>query len=77
METLLKIKGLIESMSIDAQKVLKGNHSASIRARQNAQEVKLLIGDFRKEVLAEIKIHDEIRNKIKKQKKLVTDDKIN
>jgi DNA-binding transcriptional MerR regulator len=73
MESLKKIKELIESMSIDSQKVYKGNHSASIRARQNAQEVKSLIGEFRKEILAEIKLHDEVRNNIKKQKKLSTD----
>ena len=47
METLKKIKELIEKMSVDTQKVFeKGNRSASIRARKNAQEVKSLIGIY-------------------------------
>lgn len=59
METLLKIKELVELMSTDTYKVFqKGNHSASIRARKNAQEVKTLISVFRKEILEEIKKHD-------------------
>lgn len=60
METLNKIKNLVEKMSVDTHKVIdKGNHSASIRARKNAQEVKQLISVFRKEILVEIKIHDD------------------
>ena len=56
METLDKIKNLVESMSVDTAKVYnKGNRSASIRARKYAQEIKLLLGDFRKEILEEIK----------------------
>ena len=52
METLNKIKNLVELMSTDTAKVYdKGNRSASIRARNNAQEIKLLLGDFRKEIL--------------------------
>jgi hypothetical protein len=59
METLKKIKDLVEKMSVDTQKVfLKGNRSASIRARKNAQELKTLISGYRKEVLDEIKRHD-------------------
>jgi hypothetical protein len=59
METLKNIKELVEKMSVDTQKVYeKGNHSASIRARKYAQEIKLLIAVFRKEVLEEIKKHD-------------------
>lgn len=59
METLKKIKDLVEKMSVDTQKVfLKGNRSASIRARKHAQELKTLIGVYRKEVLEEIKRHD-------------------
>jgi hypothetical protein len=77
MESLKKIKELVELMSVDTHKVFKGNHSASIRARQTAQAVKILLGDFRKDILTEIKTHDELRKKIKKEKKLVTDDKIN
>lgn len=60
METLIKIKELIEKMSVDTQKVFeKGNRSASIRARKNAQEVKQLISTYRKEILEEIKKHAE------------------
>lgn len=60
METLKKIKELVEKMSVDTQKVYeKGNRSASIRARKNAQEVKTLLGVFRKELLEEIKKHAE------------------
>ncbi len=59
METLIKIKDLVEKMSVDTYKVYhKGNHSASIRARKNAQEVKELIKTFRLEILTEIKKHD-------------------
>jgi hypothetical protein len=59
METLNNIKVLIEKMSVDTQKVYeKGNRSASIRARKYAQEIKLLIGVYRKEVLDEMKKHD-------------------
>jgi hypothetical protein len=40
METLKKIKDLVEKMSVDTTKVYeKGNRSASIRARKHAQEV--------------------------------------
>ena len=59
METLKRIKELVEKMSVDTQKVFdKGNRSASIRARKYAQEIKLLIGVYRKEVLDEMKKHD-------------------
>ena len=37
---------------------LKGNRSASIRARKYAQEIKQLIGIYRKEILDEMKKHD-------------------
>ena len=60
METLDKIKNLVEDMSVDTAKVFnKGNRSASIRARKNAQEIKLLLGQFRKEILEEIKKKDD------------------
>jgi hypothetical protein len=59
METLLKMKDLIERISVDTRKVFeKGNKSASIRARKNAQEVKKIISTYRKEILEEIKRHD-------------------
>jgi len=59
METLKKIKDLVEKMSVDTTKVFeKGNRSASIRARKYAQEIKELIPMYRKELLQEIKKHD-------------------
>ena len=58
METVTKIKDLVEKMSVDTNKVFdKGNRSASIRARKYAQEIKSLISVYRKEVLDEIKSH--------------------
>ena len=60
METLVKIKDLVEKMSIDTSKVYeKGNRSASIRARKYAQDIKNLISLYRKEILDEIKKHDK------------------
>ena len=59
METLLKMKDLIERISVDTRNVFeKGNKSASIRARKNAQEIKKIISLYRKEILQEIKRHD-------------------
>lgn len=63
MDTLKKIKELVEKMSIDTDKVFhKGNRSASIRARKNAQEVKELISVYRKEILDEIKKQENDTN---------------
>jgi menaquinone-dependent protoporphyrinogen IX oxidase len=63
MDTLKKIKDLIEKMSVDTQKVYdKGNRSASIRARKYAQEIKNFIGIYRKEILEEMKRHDTTSN---------------
>jgi len=63
METLNKIKDLVEKMSVDTQKVYdKGNRSASIRARKFAQEIKMLIAVYRKEILEEMKKHDDVPN---------------
>lgn len=59
METLKKIKELVEKMSVDTAKVYeKGNRSASIRARKYSQEIKILVAKYRKEILEEIKRHD-------------------
>ncbi len=59
MQTLTKIKDLVEKMSVDTQKVYdKGNRSASIRARKYTQEIKLLIAVYRKDILDEMKKHD-------------------
>jgi len=61
METLKKIKDLVEKMSVDTQKVYdKGNRSASIRARKYAQEIKMLVAVYRKDILEEIKKHDDV-----------------
>lgn len=63
METLKKIKDLVEKMSVDTQKVYeKGNRSASIRARKYAQEIKILIATYRKDILEEMKRHDATGN---------------
>jgi hypothetical protein len=63
METLNKIKELVEKMSVDTQKFYdKGNRSASIRARKYAQEIKLLIAIYRKDILEEIKKYDDVSN---------------
>lgn len=63
METLTKIKDLIEKMSVETQKVyIKHNRSASIRARKYAQEVKSLISIYRKEILEEIKKEHDYRD---------------
>jgi hypothetical protein len=60
MESLQKIKDLIEKMSVETTKVTqKGNHSASIRARKYAQEIKSLIPVYRKEILKNIKLQNE------------------
>jgi hypothetical protein len=60
MDTLKQIKDLVEKMSVDTTKVFeKGNRSASIRARKYAQEIKELIPLYRKELLQEIKKHDD------------------
>lgn len=58
MESLKQIKELVERMSVDTKKVFeKGNRSASIRARKNAQELKKIISTYRREILEEIKKH--------------------
>ena len=63
MESLKHLKDLVERISIDTKKVFeKGNRSASIRARKNAQEIKNIIGGFRKEILEEMKRRDAAEN---------------
>jgi hypothetical protein len=60
METLKKIKDIVEKMSVDSRKVFeKGNRSASIRARKYAQELKTLMPIYRKEILDEMKKYDK------------------
>ncbi len=69
METLKKIKDLVEKMFVDTTKVFeKGNVSASIRARKHAQEIKEMIPILRKEILNEIKRVEELKPKTPKLK---------
>lgn len=59
METLSRIKDLIEKMSVETQKVYaRGNRSASVRARKHAQEVKSLLSVYRREILQQIRKND-------------------
>ena len=60
METLKKIKDLVEKLSIDSTKVFeKRNKSASIRARRYAQEIREIMPLFRTEIINEIKKNDD------------------
>ena len=59
MEKLLKIKEIVEKMSVDTEKAFnKGNKSAAIRARKYAQEIKELITPFRQDILNVMKIKE-------------------
>jgi hypothetical protein len=53
METLEQIKVLVETLSVDTNKFFSGNKSAGTRARKQAQELKNLLQDLRKEILEE------------------------
>lgn len=53
METLEQIKVLVETLSLDTNKFFSGNKSAGTRARKQAQEIKNLLQDLRKEILEE------------------------
>ena len=53
METLEQIKALTESLSVDTEKLYKGNKSAGTRARKSAQELKALLQQLRLEILEE------------------------
>jgi len=55
METLEKIKTLVESLSVDTTKFYGGNKSAGTRARKSAQELKGLLQELRGEILSEAK----------------------
>jgi hypothetical protein len=55
MNTLEKIKNIIETLSVDTTKFYSGNKSAGVRARKSAQEAKLLLQDLRNEILEEKK----------------------
>jgi hypothetical protein len=51
METLEKIKELVESLSVDTNKFFTGNKSAGTRARKQCQELKSLAQQLRTEIL--------------------------
>jgi len=53
METLEQIKTLVETLSVDTGKFYGGNKSAGTRARKQAQELKNLLQELRKEILEE------------------------
>ena len=56
METLEKIKNLVEELSIDGVKFFtKGNDSAGTRARKISQDLKGLLQKLRTEILEERK----------------------
>jgi len=51
METLEKIKVLVECLSVDTNKFFTGNKSAGTRARKQCQELKSLAQQLRTEIL--------------------------
>ena len=53
METLEKIKTLVEELTTDTTKFFKGNNSAGTRARKLAQELKNELQNLRNEILKE------------------------
>ena len=51
METLEKIKVLVETLSVDTNKFYAGNKSAGTRARKTSQDIKALLQTLRTEIL--------------------------
>jgi hypothetical protein len=51
METLEKIKELVETLSVETTKFYKGNKSAGTRARKISQDLKALLQQLRGEIL--------------------------
>ena len=51
METLEKLKTLMEELSVDTVKFYKGNKSAGTRARKTSQEMKVMLQQLRGEIL--------------------------
>lgn len=51
MDTLEKIKAIIESLSVDTTKFYQGNKSAGTRARKHCQDLKALAQQLRGEIL--------------------------
>ena len=60
METIEKIKTLVEELSVDTTKFFKGNNSAGTRARKTAQELKNLLQTLRTEILDERKKEEHV-----------------
>jgi RecA/RadA recombinase len=59
METVNKIKELVNSLEVDASKFFnKGNDSAGTRARKISQDLKSLLQDLRNEITAVRKTND-------------------
>jgi len=58
METLEKIKTLVEELTTDTTKFFKGNNSAGTRARKLAQDIKTQLQTLRTEILEERKKTD-------------------
>jgi hypothetical protein len=55
METLEKIKELVEQLGADTTKFYGGNKSAGVRARKVSQEIKTLIQKLRADILEHTK----------------------
>lgn len=51
METLEKIKELVDTLSVETTKFYKGNKSAGTRARKVSQDLKALLQQLRGEIL--------------------------
>jgi hypothetical protein len=60
METIEKIKTLVEELSVDTTKFFKGNNSAGTRARKTAQDLKNLLQTLRTEILDERKKEENV-----------------
>jgi hypothetical protein len=60
METIEKIKTLVEELSVDTTKFFKGNNSAGTRARKTAQDLKNLLQTLRTEILDERKKEEHV-----------------
>lgn len=59
METLAKIKELVNLLEVDTTKFfVKGNDSAGTRARKTSQEIKSLLQELRNEIIIERKSND-------------------
>lgn len=53
METLERIKTLVEELTVDTTKFYAGNKTAGTRSRKTAQEIKTALQQLRQEILDE------------------------